>query len=97
LIFLIPGIILWIKEKHKLAVVFFILTFGVLFHCFLDYLLGGGRMEGIMWFYPFSTEAYKVHLFLSWGFSDYGVGLDAILLLLWLFHEERKHHITDFF
>lgn len=97
LVFLIPGIILWIEKKHKFAVIFFVICFGILFHCFFDYLIGGGRMEGIMWFFPFSTEAYRINLLSRIGLADLPTALDAIILLLWLYHEELKHKISDFF
>lgn len=96
LIFLIPAFILLKKGKHKTATYFFVITFGILFHLFLDYLLGGGAYEGIMLFYPFSTIAYKVHLLANIGLRNLPAGIDAIILLAWLWHEEVKHKITDF-
>ncbi len=96
LIFLIPGIILWKKEKHKTACYFFVITFGIFFHIFLDYLLGGGRFEGIMWFWPFLTNSYKIHLLSKIGLSEIPAALDAAILLGWLWHEEIKHKIKDY-
>jgi membrane-bound metal-dependent hydrolase YbcI (DUF457 family) len=96
LIFIIPGLILWKKEKHKAAVVFFVISFGVFFHLFLDWLLGGGAYEGIMWFWPFSTATFKLHLLKLINITDLPIALDAIILLGWLWHEERKHKISDF-
>lgn len=96
LAFLIPFAILWRMKKHKLAVMFLVASFGILFHIFLDFLIGGGSIEGVMVFYPFSTETYKVFLLLDDTEFPYIQGLDAIILVLWLLHEERKHKIKDF-
>jgi len=96
LVFLIPGFVLLKKKKHKMAMYFFVISFGVLFHIFLDYLLGGGAAEGIMWFWPLSTMAYKIHLLKEIGLSNIPAALDAVILLGWLWHEEKKHKIKDF-
>lgn len=96
LIFLIPAFILWKKQKHKASMYFFVITFGILFHIFLDYLLGGGRYEGIMWLWPISTQAFKIHLLRYSSLNGLNAGIDAILLLGWLWHEEIKHKISDF-
>lgn len=96
LIFLIPAFILWSKKKHKTAMYFFVICFGILFHLFLDFLLGGGAWEGIMIFWPFLAESYKLHLLTNIGFGAIFPALDAIILILWLWHEEVKHKISDF-
>ena len=62
LIFLIPALILWKKGKHKTAMYFFVACFGIMFHLFLDWLLGGGAHYGIMLFWPISTYSVKLHL-----------------------------------
>lgn len=96
LIFLIPGFILWKNKREKMGVYFFVICFGVLFHIFLDYLLGGGRYEGVMWLWPLSSAAFKIHLLKYFNLSSLAVGIDALLLLGWLWHEEVKHKISDF-
>ena len=96
LIFLIPAFIFLKKRKHKTAMLFFVITFGILFHIFLDYFLGGGYYEGIMWFWPLSTNAFKLHLLSKIGLSNIPAALDAVILLAWLWHEEVKHKISDF-
>lgn len=95
-VFLIPGFVLWNQKKHKMAVYFFVISFGITFHIFLDFLLGGGAHYGIMFFYPFSTVGYKVHILNRLGLSSVPMALDAIILLAWLWHEEYKHKISDF-
>ena len=96
LIFLIPGLILWKMDKKKIGCYFFVAAFGILFHVFLDYLFGGGAYEGIMLLFPLSTEVWKIHLLNYFSFVNIPKSLDAIILLLWLWHEEMKHKISDF-
>lgn len=96
LIFLIPAFILWKKEKYKIAMVFFVISFGISFHLFLDWFLGGGGAEGIMWFFPFSIHTSKLHLLNHLGVSGVPMALDAIILLGWLWHEDIKHKIIDY-
>jgi len=88
LIFLIPGFIFWFKKKHKIAVYFFVICFGVLFHLFLDCLTGGYYF----FYWPINIGNYCVTII----HSEFLAGLDAIILLLWLSHEEVKHKISDF-
>ena len=85
LLFLVPGLILWKKKKHKSAAYFYVATFAILFHIFLDYLIGGGRFEGIMWLFPLSFEGYKIHLINYFGLANLPQALDALILLGWLF------------
>ena len=94
LLFLIPGFILWKKKQHKKAVYFFVITFGIFFHIFLDYLLGGGHHYGVMWLWPLTTTRFKLHLLVETPKAF--MAIDALILILWLWHEEVKHKIKDF-
>ncbi|MBI2102088.1 metal-dependent hydrolase [Candidatus Woesearchaeota archaeon] len=96
LIFLIPGFILWHHKKHRAGMYFFVACFGVLFHLFLDYFLGGGYYEGVMIFYPFLDTTFKLHLLNKLSIPNIPAAVDSIILLLWLWHEEIKHKISDF-
>jgi len=96
LIFLLPAFMLYRKGKHKESMYFFVITFGILFHLFLDWFIGGGSDYGVMWFWPISTAAYKLHLLLKLGIEDLPIAVDAILLLGWLYYIELKHKISDF-
>jgi len=95
-LFIIPGLLLWKKGKRKEAVYFYVIAFGILLHISLDFVLGGGMYEGVMWFFPFSFTASKIHLMSNLNISNIFAGIDAIVLLLWLWHEEVKHKILDF-
>jgi membrane-bound metal-dependent hydrolase YbcI (DUF457 family) len=95
LLFLIPFSIFWKMKKHRLAIIFAVIAFGVVFHSFLDLFIGGGHPEGVMALYPFSEQRFDMFLLLIYGFPAIPA-LDAIILLAWLVHEERKHKIKDF-
>ena len=94
LVFLIPAIILWKNKKHKIAMYFFVTSFAVFLHIFLDYFFSADN-GGIMFFYPLSTADYALNL-LKGASTMFFAGIDAIILLLWLWHEEIKHKISDF-
>lgn len=94
LIFLIPALILWGQKKHKAAMYFFVISFGILLHILLDYTFSTDN-GGIMLLYPFSNAQYAVNL-LKGATTNFFAGIDAIILLLWLWHEEIKHKISDF-
>lgn len=94
LIFLAIGF-LFSKDMKK-AALFYVIGFGIFFHIFLDWFLGGGMQEGVMWFYPFSLYVSKFHLLSRIGFYNLPAAIDAIILLAWLWHEEVKHKIRDF-
>ena len=95
LIFLIPGLILWYHKKHKVGMYFFVTCFGILVHVFLDYFFTSDFVGGIMFFYPLSASVYSLNLFQNVG-PDLFAAIDAVILLLWLWHEEMKHKISDF-
>lgn len=95
-LFLIPGLIFLNRRDKKRAVLYFVISFGVLFHVSLDWFLGGGMQEGVMWLFPFSMRAFKFHLMDRFGWTMLAPGVDAIILLAWLWHEEVKHKIRDF-
>ena len=94
LVFLIPALILLHKKKHTIAIYFFVTSFAVFLHIFLDYFFSTDN-GGIMFFYPFSTSDYALNL-LKGTSAMFFAGIDAIILLLWLWHEEIKHKISDF-
>ncbi|MAG45339.1 MAG: hypothetical protein CMH63_01030 [Nanoarchaeota archaeon] len=77
------------KQNIKISYLFLAISFGSLTHILLDAFLSGpvqilpGFMLGIgMNFSYFQGTFFQ--------------GLDAILLVLWLVHEEYKHHISDY-
>ena len=95
LIFLIPAFILLHKKKHKEAMYFFVICFAIFLHILLDYLFVSDYTSGIMFFYPLSNTIYGLNL-LQNVTPKFFAGIDAIILLAWLWHEEIKHKISDF-
>ena len=96
LIFLIPAFILHSRKKYKESAYFFVLCFGILLHLFLDIVIGGGGHNGIMLFWPLLGNGYYLGIVSSAGLANLPAALDAIILILWLWHEEKKHKIKDF-
>jgi len=91
LIFLIPGFILWHYKKHKTALYFFVACFGIFMHILLDFIFSN---TSIMFFYPLFTFTFTLNLVELSIFAF--AGIDAVILLVWLWHEEAKHKISDF-
>ncbi len=95
LLFLIPGWYFWEKKEHKIATYFFVMTFGVILHLFLDFFLGGGKEAGIMFLWPLTTQGWMYGLFRKLDISQLPMALDAVLLLFWLGYIEIKHRLVD--
>ncbi len=95
LIFLLIAVFFHFRKthhSHKWAVVFGIISAGITIHLLLDMFLSGGVSP----FYPLWGYTYTAGIFGSITLPAFWAGLDAILLLAWLYHEERKHKIRDF-
>ena len=80
------------RWREKWGILAAIIAFGVGFHIFLDFVFAGY----IMPLYPFSTAAFGLDLIGRSGLESAAAGFDAIVLLAWLWHEEKKHKISDF-
>lgn len=81
------------KYKLKLNYIFLGIAFGVFIHLVLDGFLSGGLRP----FYPFSGYIFDLNLIPLDKFGGmFFEGLDAILLVLWLIHEEVNHKISDY-
>lgn len=86
-IFIFPAIILYFIKKTKASQYLFILGSGIIFHLLLDYIAGGGAKEGIMWLYPFSDQAYKIHLLFMIPVQSLPEALDGIILLYFFYQK----------
>lgn len=91
LIFFVISLI-YFDLNRKVSKLFAVITFGVAFHIFLDWLLVGN----IAPFYPFSYVTYGLNLIGRLNLPLAVEGLEAIVLLWWLWHEEKLHKISDF-
>jgi len=92
LAFVAIALVLHYIKKHKASTIFGIISFGITIHLLLDMFLSGG----IMPFYPLAGYTFTKGLFSSLDFPSFYAGLDAIILIAWLWHEEVKHKIRDF-
>ena len=87
------------KESYKIArwkvprvaiVMFFLaMSFGWFMHIFLDCSFSG---DGYLNFIPSFPLTFCPHPFTN----DMLAGFDAIILILWLVHEQWKHEIKDY-
>ena len=85
------GLFLFSKnKKHWLLMQ--VITFGVSFHIFLDVFFGGY----FPLLYPFSLTRYGFNLVARIGWPAFTEGLDAIILLVWLWDLDRRHKLRDF-
>jgi len=92
-LFLIPGLILWFRDYRKEAVYMFVLSFGIFFHLFLDLVVNEGYYM-LLW--PLTMQTFAIPQAALLGLNGLQPSIDAVILLLWLYHEEVKHKIRDF-
>ena len=81
------------KQKLKLNYVFLAIAFGTFIHIILDLTFSGY----VSIFYPLSNFSIGLNI-VPLGFFEgtFFAGLDAILITIWLIHEELKHRISDY-
>lgn len=88
LIFLVLGGILYYKKNSKWAGICFVISAGWFLHLILD--CGFGDPKEFIW--PFFINNFCP----QWGIQPYAMHLDAIILVLWLVHEEVHKKIKDY-
>lgn len=88
LIFLVIAGVLHYKRETKWAKIFYVITAGLIFHLVLDCLFGGNYA----YFWPFTTPTFCP----QWDISEHFTGIDAIILVVWLVHEELHNRIKDY-
>ena len=93
--FLLIGLIANNRNKIKFKTLFLVSSFGIFTHLLIDVLTVGS----IMPFYPFSQLAIGLNLASMLPISPETLipGIDAILLIAWLVHEEIRHKISSFY
>jgi|SRR3989344_2617211 len=84
--------VIYFDFNRKASILFGVIAFGVSFHIFLDWLLVGAVAP----FYPFSDAAYGLNLIGRLNLPLAAEGIEAIVLIWWLWHEEKTHKISDF-
>jgi membrane-bound metal-dependent hydrolase YbcI (DUF457 family) len=78
------------KDLYKIFLMFFI---GFSLHIILDFSISGT----VSLFFPMKGNLYGMNIFPIEKMYLFYSAVDAILLLLWLTHEELEHKISDFF
>ena len=86
------GIFLHSKKNLKWSRICNVIGVGFLFHILLDCLYGSGMEKFFFW--PFLQVPHICNL---WDLYPYGNHIDAVLLVLWLVHEEVHQRIKDYF
>ena len=81
------------KQKLKLNYIFLAIAFGALLHIILDFSFSGS----VAILYPLSDFSIGMNLIpLNYFQGTFFAGLDAIIIVVWLIHEELKHRISDY-
>ncbi len=93
LLLLIITAILHYKNKKEPFKISLMITIGYIIHLFLDAIL----IDSIMPFYPLSTAKWGLNIITGDEFgTTLMLGLDTVILLAWLIHEQIKHKIIDY-
>ena len=82
------SIIAYKLKNRELGLILAIVAFGWFFHLVLDCAFLGAYLP----FWPFYTGGFCPHLISN----TYMPGIDAIILIVWLVHEEVAHEIKDY-
>ena len=77
-------------DRRKWSSIFFVIAFGWTMHLFLDCLYGG--YKSFLWPLQIATNFCP-----QWGVQDHAASIDAILLILWIVHEEMHGYVRDWF
>ena len=79
----------WKLPKQAIVMSLFAMSFGWFMHIFLDCMLAA---DGYLNFIPSVPLSFCPSPFSNQAL----LGFDAIILVLWLFHEQWKHEIKDY-
>ncbi len=89
LLFLGIGVILHYRQNLKWAKISYVISAGWFMHLLLDCLYGGYKT----FFWPLQGDSTFCP---QWGIQTYAADVDAIILVLWLVHEEVHKLIRDY-
>ncbi|MBI2140144.1 metal-dependent hydrolase [Candidatus Woesearchaeota archaeon] len=79
-------------RKKRLWLFFAVMAFGFSMHLLLDGILTGY----IPLFYPFSEARFGINLLGRIGWPAIVEGLEAVILLIWLYDLDRRHRLRDY-
>ncbi len=88
LLFLIIAIVLHYNKNHKWGRIGYVIAAGWTLHIIFDCIYGG--YLPLVWPFDLITSCP------SWGLMKFSEGIDAIILVLWLAHEEIHNKIRDY-
>lgn len=88
-LFLVFGGLLW-KENRKWSKISWVVSGGWFLHLVMDCVFHGN--PSYLWPLAVNTTNFCPH----WGLTGYDVSVDALLLVLWLVHEEVHKKIKDY-
>jgi len=89
LLFLIIGLFSHYQKNLKWAKIFYVISASWIFHLILDCAFGG--YKEYLW--PF----FIFNFCPQWGIEKYAISIDAIILVVWLVHEEMHKMIKDYY
>jgi membrane-bound metal-dependent hydrolase YbcI (DUF457 family) len=89
ILFIALGIFFYQYKEYKWAKICFVISFGWFTHLSLDCLFGGYKT----FFWPMNFSPVFCP---QWGISSYAASIDAIILILWIVHEEIHNKIKDY-
>jgi len=92
LFFGIIGAVLHYKKNPKWAKIFYVIAVGWTLHIFLDCFYGMDSLKLFLW--PLQILPTFCP---SWNLYQYAHSIDAIILVLWLIHEEINNKIKCYF
>ncbi len=78
------------KQTDKWSKIMFVIAFGWFMHIFLDCMFGGYKT--FLWPLEIATTFCP-----QFGISHHAASVDAILLVLWIVHEEMHGYVKDWF
>ncbi|MFH1439011.1 MAG: metal-dependent hydrolase [Candidatus Woesearchaeota archaeon] len=84
------GLIFHHYKNMRWAKIFYVIAAGWFIHLGFDWIFGDYKTL----FWPFATPEF---IFPVFKLSDYSTRIDAVILILWLVHEELHHKIKDYF
>lgn len=85
------AVFLHYQKQIKWAQIFYVIAAGWFLHLFLDCMFGGYKT----FFWPFFSGFGSFCP--QWGIDSYAAGIDAVILVLWLVHEEVHKKVKDYF
>ncbi len=91
-LFLLMGIIRQYQDDQKWAKIFYVIAAGWFIHLLLDCAYGGEVIRSFFW--PYLGAATFCP---RWDLYPWAESIDAILLVLWLVHEEVHQKVKDYF